>query len=76
MEAINYTIKPLCSGRVFKFDYNTANIRLAYQKHIQISVKITHNTLTVDLGVLCKDKSHTKSDEIKIQKEYKIANFL
>ena len=68
MEVTNYTIKPFCSRRLFKIDYNRVNIRFVYQKHRMISVKIARNTLIVDLEILCKNKSHTKNDEIKIQK--------
>lgn len=71
MEATNYTIKPLYNGRHFKFDYNTTSIRFVYQKHRMISVKIAHNTFIIGIGKLCKDKSHTKSDEIKTQKNIK-----
>lgn len=76
MEAANYKIKPCCCGKLSTINYNNAYIRFLYHKRQMIFVKNPHNTPMVDFEMLCNDKSNTKSDEIKIQKQYKIANFL
>lgn len=66
MEAANYIIKPFSSGRLFILYHNNANIIFIYQKHKMISVKNLHSITMVNFEKLCKDKSHTNSDEIKI----------